>query len=95
MSGTLYLLQTASAIPQSDETNIFLQNREQDFLYNYKMDESETENFWKSKVEQDRDETECIMSLVSRLRREPGETLTSFQDFQYFVTRPGPRVLEI
>ena len=29
------------------------------------------------------------------LRRECDETLTNFPDFQYFVTRPGPRLLKI
>jgi hypothetical protein len=57
------------------------------------MDESETETFWKSKVEQDRDETES-RALVSRQRREHDETLTKFLDFHYFGMIPGPRRLE-
>ena len=55
------------------------------------MGESKTETFWYSKVERD----VSLMLFVSRPRREQyDETLTIFSDFQYFGTRPGPRLLE-
>lgn len=43
------------------------------------MDESQT--FWKSKVNRERDETESLVPSVSRPRREHDETLTNFSIF--------------
>jgi hypothetical protein len=56
------------------------------------MDESETETFWKSKFERDRDETESLVPLVSRSRWENDDTLTNFFGFPLFWDETRPEI---
>ena len=59
------------------------------------MDESETETFGFSKSERDRDETESLLHLVSRPRRDRDETLTKFPDIGTRPRRDFSKYLEL
>ena len=77
------------------ETNIWGRDRDREILKHFQMDESETETFGFSKSERDRDETESLLHLVSRPRRDRDETLTKFPDIGTRPRRDFSKYLEL
>ena len=55
------------------ETNIWGRDRDREIFKHFQMDKSETETFGFSKLERDRDETESLLHLVLRPRRDLNE----------------------
>ena len=81
--------------PLNGETNYWGRDRDREILKHFEMDESETETFGFSKFERDRDETESLLHLVSRPRRDRDETLTKFPDIGTSPRRDCLKYLEL